>query len=221
MEQSVVNEMLAWQSKKRLDAVAKKLEARGFTVEVCATRDEARAKVIALAEGAHSIGFGGSLSVACLNLTRELRDAGKEILNHGFPNLTPEEKMEIMRKQLTCDLFLSSTNALTEDGILVNIDGNGNRVASMIFGPKQVAVVIGRNKLVKGDVDDAITRIAEVAGPVNAYRLNRKTPCAETGFCANCAGRCAESICRVATVMRQRPVNTPTTIILVDEDLGL
>ncbi len=221
MEPSVVNEMLAWQSQKRLEAVAKKLEARGFEAEVCATAEEARARVLTLAQDANSVGFGGSLSVACLNVTRDLRNAGKEILNHGFPNLTPEEKMDIMRRQLTSDLFLTSTNALTDDGILVNIDGNGNRVAAMIFGPKRVVIVVGRNKLVRGDVQDALTRIAEVSGPVNAYRLGRKTPCAETGFCGNCAGRCPESICRATTILRQRPVNTPTTVLLVNEDLGL
>ncbi len=221
MEPSVVNEMLAWQSRKRLEAVAQKLQARGFDAEVCATAQDARARLLELAKDAHSIGFGGSLSVACLNVTRELRDAGKEILNHGFPNLTPEEKMEIMRKQLTSDLFVTSVNALTDDGIIVNIDGNGNRVAAMIFGPRQVVLVVGRNKLVRGDVDAALVRIAEVAGPVNAYRLGRKTPCAETGACANCAGRCPESICRATTILRQRPVSTPTMVLLVNEDLGL
>ncbi len=221
MEQSTVDEMLAWSGQMRLDAVAEKLRARGFEAEVCVTREAARARILALAEGAQSIGFGGSLSVACLNLTRELRDAGKEILNHGFPNLSPEEKMEIMRRQLTCDLFLSSTNALTEEGVLVNIDGNGNRVAAMIFGPRRVVLVVGRNKLVTGGVHAALARIAEVAGPVNAYRLGRKTPCAVTGACANCAGSCPESICRATTILRQRPSNTPMTVLLVNEEMGL
>lgn len=221
MDQSTVDTMLAWQSGIRLEALAEKLRARGFDVKVCATRDEARAQVVTLAETAGSVGFGGSLSVACLNLTRELRDAGKEILNHGFPNLTADEKMEIMRRQLTCDLFLSSANAITDDGVIVNIDGNGNRVAAMIFGPKQVVLVIGRNKIVTGGVHAALERIAAVAGPVNAYRLGRKTPCAATGACANCAGSCAESICRATTIIKQRPASTPTTVLLVNEDLGL
>ena len=221
MEQSTVNDMLSWLSATRLEAVAQKLRARGFMVEVCATREEARAKLLTLAEPAKSVGFGGSLSVACLNLTRELRDAGKEILNHGFPNLSPEEKLEIMRRQLTCDLFLSSVNALTEDGIIVNIDGNGNRVAAMTFGPRQVVLLIGRNKLVRGGVHAALDRIAEVAGPVNAYRLGRKTPCAVTGTCAQCAGSCPESICRVTSIIKQRPGCTPTTVLLVNDDLGL
>ncbi len=221
MEQKTVNEMLSWQTGLRLEAVAKALRGRGFEAEVCATRDAARARVIALAQGAMSVGFGGSLSVACLNLTRELREAGKEILNHGFPNLTAEEKLAIMRRQLTCDLFLSSVNALTDDGVIVNVDGNGNRVASTIFGPGRVVFVVGRNKVVTGGVHAALARVSAVAGPVNAYRLGKKTPCAATGKCADCAGSCPESICRVTTIIRQRPSCTPATVLLVNEDLGL
>lgn len=221
MEQSTVDDMLAWQSATRLEAVAEKLRARGFTVEICPTREVAREKILALAEPAKSVGFGGSLSVACLNLTRTLREAGKEILNHGFPGLSGEEKLAIMRRQLTCDLFLSSVNALTEEGVIVNIDGNGNRVAAMTFGPQQVVLLIGRNKLVRGGVHAALARVAEVAGPVNAHRLGRKTPCAATGICAQCAGACPESICRVTSILKQRPGCTPTTILLVNEDLGL
>ena len=221
MEQNTVDEMLKWQSAHRLEAVADRLRQRGFEAEVCETREAARERVLALAEPAHSVGFGGSLTVACLNLTRPLREAGKEILNHGFPGLSPEEKMEIMRRQLTCDLFLTSTNALTEEGVLVNVDGNGNRVAAMIFGPRQVVLVAGRNKLVRGGVQEALARIAEVSGPVNAYRLARKTPCAETGVCVNCAGKCLASICRATTVLRQRPTSTPFRVLLVNEDMGL
>ena len=221
MEQSTVDEMLAWQTATKLTAVAEKLRARGFTVEVCASREVARERVLSMAEGAQSIGFGGSLSVACLNVTCALKEQGKEILNHGFPTLSLEEKLAIMRRQLTCDLFLSSVNALTEEGLIVNIDGNGNRVAAMIFGPKQVVLVVGRNKLVSGGVHAALARIAAVAGPVNAHRLGRKTPCAVTGACAQCAGSCPESICRATTILKQRPGCTPTTILLVNEDLGL
>ena len=221
MEQSTVDAMLTWQSTARLERVADKLRKRGYEVTCCATRDEARSKVLELAEGAQSIGFGGSLSVACLNLTREMRDAGKEILNHGFPNLTAEERDEIRRRQLTCDCFLSSVNALTDDGIIVNVDGVGNRVAAMIYGPRRTVLVIGRNKLVSGDVDAALARIAEIAGPVNAYRLGCKTPCATTGKCANCAGSNDGSICRITTVIRQRPAWSDIKVLLVNEDLGL
>lgn len=221
MEQSAVDTLLGWQSALRLEAVAAKLRKRGFEVEVCANREVAGARVLAMAASAQSIGFGGSLSVACLNLTRTLRDAGKEILNHGFPNLTAEERDLIRRRQLTCDLFLSSVNALTDEGVIVNVDGVGNRVAAMIYGPRHIVLVVGRNKLVKGDVEAALNRIEEVAAPVNAYRLGCKTPCAATGSCAHCAGHNEGSICRVTTVIRQRPLYSAVTILLVDEDLGL
>ncbi|MEG2415080.1 MAG: lactate utilization protein [Kiritimatiellia bacterium] len=221
MEQSAVDEMIAWQGAVRLENVAKALIARGFEAEVCATRDEARTQILVAAETAKTIGFGGSLSVACLNVTRDLSSAGKEILNHGFKDLTPDERMEIMRRQLTCDLFLSSVNALTDDGIIVNVDGIGNRVASMTFGPHQVLLIVGRNKVVRGSVSAALNRIREVAGPINCYRLGRKTPCAITGVCADCAGVCPESICRVTSIIRQRPGWTPIRVLLVNEDLGL
>lgn len=221
MEQSTVDAMLTWQSTARLERVAGKLRKRGFEVTCCNTREEARAKVLELAADAKSVGFGGSLSVACLNLTREMREAGKEILNHSFPDLSPEERDEIRRRQLVCDCFLSSVNALTDDGIIVNVDGVGNRVAAMIYGPRRTVLVIGRNKLVNGDEQAALARIAEIAGPVNAYRLGCKTPCAVTGQCANCAGSNDGSICRITTVIRQRPLWSDIRILLVNEDLGL
>ena len=221
MEQSAVDALLGWQSAARLNAVAEKLRKRGYDVAVCPTREEARARVMAFAEPAQSVGFGGSLSVACLNLTRELREAGKEILNHGFPNLTPEERDTIRRRQLTCDLFLSSVNALTDEGLLVNVDGVGNRVAAMIYGPRKVVLVIGRNKLVRGTEEDAMKRLVEVAAPVNAYRLGCKTPCSVTGRCASCVGSNEGSICRITTVIRQRPMASDITILLVDDDMGL
>ncbi|MBQ9694209.1 MAG: lactate utilization protein [Kiritimatiellae bacterium] len=221
MEQSAVDTLLAWQSAARLNYTAEKLRKRGFDVEVCATREIARERLLTFAETAHTIGFGGSLSVACLNLTHTLRDTGKEILNHGFPNLTPEERDDIRRRQLSCDLFLSSVNAMTDEGVIVNVDGVGNRVAAMIYGPRQIVLVVGRNKLVKGDEADALKRIAETAAPVNAYRLGCKTPCAVTGRCASCAGVNEGSICRVTTIIHQRPLYSNVTILLVDEDLGL
>lgn len=222
MDQSNVNALLAWHHQKRLATVAKKLEARGFKVLLCANREEAREKLMTClhSEEIKTVGFGGSMTVGVLKVEEELHAAGKEILNHGNPALSFEEKMTVMRRQLTCDAFLSSANALTEEGVIVNVDGNGNRVAATIFGPKQVIFVIGRNKIVK-DVHQALERIALVAGPVNAYRLNRKTPCATSGVCGHCAGACPESICRMTTILKQPSMNTPTTILLVDEEMGL
>jgi len=118
---------------------------------------------------------------------------------------------------MTSDVFLSSTNALTVDGIIVNTDGVGNRVAGMIFGPRRVILVVGINKIVK-DIDDAIWRIKNVATPMNAYRLGLNTPCAKLGYCMNCTSNV--SICRVTTIIEYKPSRTDFTVVLVGEELG-
>jgi hypothetical protein len=124
-----------------------------------------------------------------------------------------------MRRQLTCDLFLSGTNALTLSGALVNIDAIGNRVGSMFFGPRKVIVVAGRNKLVDGDIPAAIRRIKDWASPPNARRLNKKTPCAETGFCCDCTS--PERICRIISVLERKPKFTELHVLVVNDELGL
>jgi hypothetical protein len=168
---------------------------------------------------AQTIGLGGSLSVADLNVAMHFAAYDKEVLNHGAPGLTSEQKLDIMRRQLTCDLFLTGANAVTLDGRIVNIDGNGNRVASMMFGPKKVIIVVGRNKLVDGDLCAAIHRIKDKAAPPNAMRLDKQTPCALTGICADCAS--PDRICRITTILDRRPTLTDTHVLVVNEDMGL
>lgn len=134
---------------------------------------------------ASTVGFGGSRTVVDLDIQGRLADMGKELLDHNKPGLTLEERLGVMRRQLTSDLFLASANAVTISGKVISIDGNGNRVASMIFGPKKVILVVGRNKLV-GSVEEGIKRIKAFAAPLAAKRLNIDTPCAKTGFCIDC-----------------------------------
>ena len=202
----------------RLEETAAALRRRGFTAECFATGAEAAARVMELAADARSVGFGGSMTVAALGLPEALAAAGKEIWRHGDPKWSPTEKMDVMRRELTCDLFLTSANALTADGRLVNIDGNGNRVAASIFGPKRVVFVVGRNKIVDGGIDAAIDRIKREACPPNCRRLNKKTPCAATGICADCSS--PDRICSVTVVMDRRPSRTDIQVFLVDENLG-
>ena len=202
----------------RLETTAAALRRRGFAAECFATGAAAAARVSELAADAKSVGFGGSMTLAALGLAETLAAAGKEIWRHGDPKWRPEEKMDVMRRELTCDLFLTSANALTADGRLVNIDGNGNRVAASIFGPKRVVFVVGRNKIVDGGIDAAIDRIKREACPPNCRRLNKKTPCAATGICADCSS--PDRICSVTVVMDRRPSRTDVQVLLVDEDLG-
>ena len=212
-------ELNNWTAEKKCRKLVENLTKKHFTAIYCATAQEAADYILKQAQAAHSIGFGGSLSVADLKLTTILADQGKEILNHGFPDLTPEQKQTIMKRQQTCDLFLSGTNAVTLDGCLVNIDGNGNRVAAMIYGPSKVIVVAGRNKIVEGDVGDAIKRIKDKSAPPNCQRLGKQTPCAATGFCADCDS--PQRICHVTTIIDSKPSQTDLHVLVVNEDMGL
>lgn len=124
---------------------------------------------------------------------------------------------DIMRKAFISDTFLASTNALTENGELYNVDGNGNRVSAMIFGPKQVIIVAGVNKLVK-DLDEARQRVERIAAPKNTVRLEKATPCAKTGVCGHC--RSEDRICCSYVTLAQQRVPDRIKVIIVNEDLG-
>ena len=178
------------------------LKRRGYEAVAVATGAEAAAIVMKEAESAESVGWGGSESIKEIGVRDALAASGKEIRDH----------------QTIMDLFLLSANAITEDGVIVNIDGTGNRVAASIFGPKRVVYVIGRNKIVAGGVLEAIGRAKRCACPPNCRRLAKKTPCAEKGLCADCDS--PDRICKVTAVFDRCPTHTSTLVIVVDEDLG-
>lgn len=216
---SQTEELNNWAYAHKCEKAVEGLKKNGFDALYCQSSEEVFHYILNEAQHAKSVGFGGSLSIADLKLTDKLKGMGKEILNHGLPGLTPEEKLAITRRQLTCDLFLTASNAVTISGVLVNIDGNGNRAASMFFGPQKVIVVAGRNKLVDGGVEDAIKRIKTYAAPPNSKRLDLSTPCAATGFCSDCNS--PQRICRVTTIIEKKPRNTDIRVLVVNEDMGL
>ena len=188
-------------SMEMLEKTAECLRKRGFGVVCCATAAEAADHVMKDAASAATIGQGGSVTLKQLGLPEKLAAVGK----------TPERKTAV-------DLFLLSANALTADGRIVNIDGNGNRVGASINGPKKVVYVIGRNKIVEGGVDDAIARIKRCACPPNCRRLGKNTPCAATGVCADCDS--PDRICKVTVVFDRKPTGIACEVVLVDEELG-
>jgi hypothetical protein len=212
-------ELVNWSYEQKCEKAVESLGKNGFTAVYCKTARQAFDYIVTAAESAATVGFGGSMSVADLKVADRLREMGKEILNHSVPGLSLEERLAVMRRQLTCDLFLTGTNAVTLSGFLVNIDATGNRVGSMFFGPKQVIVVAGRNKLVDGDVAAAVKRIKDSASPPNARRLNYNTPCAKTGFCCDCAS--PDRICRITTVIDRKPRLTNLDVLVVNEEMGL
>jgi hypothetical protein len=164
------------------------------------------------------VSWGGSLTTTALNLQTLAGEKGCKLIDRDKA-ANPEERVELMRQALLCDTYLTGTNALTEDGQLLNIDGNGNRTAAMIFGPKQVIVVAGMNKVVK-DEAAAYSRVKNIAAPANMQRFpNSKTPCIETGAC----GECFSPDCICAYIVRTRLCRPKGKIkvILIGKDLGL
>lgn len=195
----------------------KALQARHFEAWYCGDIPEAVDRVFALVPKDHIISWGGSMTAKALNLYEEAAKRGYTLIDRDSAK-TPEEKIELMRKALLCDTYLSGTNALTEDGILVNIDGNGNRVAAMCYGPRQVIIVTGINKAVK-TLDDAVSRARNLAAPLNVQRFPaHKTPCALNGACANCMGM--DSICDQILVTRLCKPAGRIKVVIIGKDLG-
>ncbi|MEM3003798.1 MAG: lactate utilization protein [Candidatus Bathyarchaeia archaeon] len=206
-----------WLIEKRLEQTSKALKSNGFKVVYAPTRNEALQEALKLIPRDAIVGVGGSVTVREIGLVEELERRGNKVLE-TWKKITPEEDLAIRKKQLTCDVFVSSSNAVTEDGKLVNADGTGNRVAAMIFGPPKVVVVVGVNKIVP-DVHAGIERIRNVAAPMNVRRAGGTTPCV-VDRCNLEACTPPNRHCHVITILEKCPTKTDTTVILVGEELG-
>ena len=163
------------------------------------------------------VGVGGSVTIRELGILEQLEAKGHTLYDHWKPGLSKEKVLEIRKSQMTSDLFLSSVNAVTLNGELVNIDFAGNRVNATTYGPGKVILVAGYNKIVE-DVQEAIKRIKNVAAPINARRLNIDVPCAKVGKCVDCNS--PNRICRVVVIHERKPFLTDMLVILVGEELG-
>jgi L-lactate utilization protein LutB len=208
-----------WHIEKMIEITSSKLKKNGFNALYVPSKEEALKTLLEMIPLGAKVGVGGSVTVRELGLIEALLKRGTPVADHWRSGLTQAEKRDIRRSQLTCDVFISSTNAVTMDGKLVNVDGTGNRVASMIFGPRKVIIVAGANKIVK-DLDAALFRIRNVAAPMNARRLNHKSPCGTTGLCNEEECDSNERLCNIITILERRPSETETTVLLVGEKLG-
>ena len=198
--------------------VAKALQDRFFEAWYFSDTAEAVEKIFSLIPKTDTVSWGGSLTMAALDLTNLVVDKGYKVIDRDKA-ASPAERTELMRQALLCDTFLTGTNAITEDGQLVNVDGNGNRVAAMTFGPKQVIVVAGMNK-VRKDLKTAYARARTIAAPANSQRFpNAKTPCNETGSCSDCCS--PDSICSFIVNTRLCKPKGRIKVILIGKDLGL
>ena len=196
--------------------VAEALNKRHFEAYYCPDRAAAIEKVLELISLEDTVSWGGTLTVDELGLKDLLRARGQKLIDRDTAK-DAQERQQMLKQALTCDTFLMGSNAISADGQLVNIDGTGNRVAALCFGPTQVEVVAGMNK-VAGDLDGAMRRAREVAAPMNAQRFPLKTPCVANGLCGDCKG--PDSICaQIVTTRLCKPAGR-IKVVLVGEDLG-
>lgn len=194
----------------------KNLQRRNFEAFYCPTAAEAVKKVSELIEDGSSVTWGGTMTVRDLGIPDMLRSRGTlEVLDRDLVE-APDEKQAMYVRAFTADVYLSSANAISEDGVIVNIDGNGNRVAAITWGPKKVIFVIGMNKVAQ-TVEAALSRARGTASPMNMARFTNKTPCQTDGVCHNCNS--PESICNYVHFLRNSPKGRHT-VVLVGENLG-
>ena len=197
-------------------ALVKNLRSRHFEAYYCATKEAALEQALSLIPTGSTVGWGGCAGATQLGLIDEVR-AGEYTAYDRETAGTPEERAAIAVKCLTADVFVTGANALSMDGQMVNIDGLGNRVAAIIYGPKTVLVIAGMNKVCQ-DLEAAVTRARTVAAPMNQQRFQGKTPCTVTGQCGDCKSE--DCICNQIVITRHcRPAGR-IKIILVGEELG-
>ncbi len=213
MDQSIFKDIYF----KRCQLALTALKANGFKVIYADNSKEALDKVMSLIPKEAKVGIGGSVTVRDIGLVEAIEKQNNPIFMDWGKPLELKEKLKVRKEALNSDVYLTSSNAITLQGQLVNIDGTGNRVSAMIFGPKKVIVVAGANKLV-GTLDEALARIKNIACPLNGKRLNFKTPCALTGKCADCNS--PDRMCKVTVILEKKPSLSDITIVLVGENLG-
>lgn len=212
-----MSEFHPWLYEARGQKAVAALAKNGFDALYLPSAAQAAEKVLEYVGPGAKVGFGGSMTIKSMNIAALAEQKGAIILDHNRPGLSAEEKMEILRAQLTCDVFISSANAVTLEGFLFNVDGNGNRVAALSFGPRKNVVVAGINKVVK-DLDEAYERLKAYAAPLNNKRLSKPNPCTTAGYCADCA--LPTRICRIYHILKRKPSLSDFTVIIVGEELG-
>jgi hypothetical protein len=195
------------------------LKKRDFNALYVENQAQAKEIVLKAIPAEATVGVGGSVTIRGMGILADLKARKNKIIDHWVTaSLFSEENFELRRAQQTCDVFITSTNAVTLDGVLVNTDGGGNRVNAMGFGPKKAIVVAGVNKIVS-DLESALRRIKEVTVPLNCKRINSSPPCLLAGKCVDC--RVPQRACRITTIIEWKPpFFSDYLVIIVGENLG-
>ena len=204
-------------NQKLAEKMIKNLKRRNIEAFYCPTGKNAVEKVSELIADGSTVTWGGTATVRDLGIPQTLKNRSTlNVLDRDSVE-TPEEKVQMYLKAFTADVYLTSANAISEDGVIVNIDGNGNRVAAISWGPKKVIFVIGLNKVAQ-TIEAAIARARGIASPINSQRFDINTPCRIDGTCHNCNS--PESICSYVHILRNSRNGNRHIVILVGEDLG-
>lgn len=200
----------------RIAKTLENLRANGFQALYFASKEEATTWLCQQVQRGEKVAFGGSVTLRELHLRESLEQKGALFLD-PYATKDPKKQREMLRQAFFADVYFTSANALTEEGFLFNVDGRGNRVAASLFGPERVYTVVGKNKLC-ADLAAARRRLADIAAPMNAKRLECQTPCALTGKCTDCQG--PARICRLYIELHRAPRDTASTVVIIGEELG-
>ena len=201
---------------KVLENTAAALRGNNFEAAVCGTGAEAASAVLALAGKGKKVGLGGSVTLKTLGLPGSLEAAGGEIITHK-PGMSAEEKRSVWLAAQASDLYLASPQAVTLDGKLIFIDGNGNRGAAVIYGPRKIVLLAGINKIVK-DQEEGLWRSRNKAAIANNLRLKKDNPCVRTARCSDCSS--PWRICNAVTLLWKKPSASDILVLLINEELG-
>jgi hypothetical protein len=207
-----------WFREKQVERTIHALKKNSFEALYVSDSKSAREEVIKRIPDGATVGIGGSVTLAQTGILDALKNRKVQLIFPFQQARNEEDRIELIRKSFLSDVFLSSTNAVTEDGKLFNIDATGNRVGAMFIGPKKVIVISGVNKIVK-NIEAAEKKLMEWTAPQNSRRLNRKTPCVETGVCGDCSS--PDRICNIYVTLAKKPSRTDVLVIIVGENLGI
>lgn len=209
-----------WYNETNGQKIVGALIKNGFDAIYLSNKDEVIEFIMRHVQAGTRVGFGGSMTIADMGIQNKVAEVRGVVLDHGQEGLSTEEMVAIAREEMLSDVYLCSSNAITLDGMLVNVDAMGNRIASMTFGPKKVIVVVSVDKICK-DEAAAFERLKTIAAPMNNKRLERPgliNPCLKTGTCINCQSK--SRLCRIYSVMKRKPIMTDITVVLVGEKVG-
>lgn len=208
---------LKWVNEQKIIRTIKALEKNNMNGYLVENEEELIDKIKEIVSEGSMVACGGSMSLFETGVINHLRSNRYKFLDRYKEGLTKEELVKIYKEAFFADAYFSSSNAITEDGQLYNVDGNGNRVAALLYGPEKVIIICGVNKIVP-TLEDAIKRNETVSAPANAKRLNKNTPCTKVGYCMNCNSK--ERICSEYTVIKRQSIKERIHVIFLNKEIG-